>query len=345
MPPVSGERRITLREVAFAAGVSVATVSRALNDDPQISAGTRERVAATAEALGYVPDLAARSLAVRASRTFGLMIPDTTDPIHGTVVAGFEAAAHAAGYTVIIANSLGDAARERRAVREFRAHRADGLALMGSVLDLEAVAIMVRPSPVVFLNSERLKGGIPVQLPLGCLRPDEPDGIRQLVDHLADEGCRRIAYVGVRDRPGSDTVRKQAYEAIVAERFGTAPISEFSFLPGHHAELAAELRDAGVDGVIAYDDRVALHVLDGFRMVGVSVPGDVAVAGFDDIPFAAISNPRLTTVVQPAAEMGELAVAELLGAIATGEPSASRVLPVRLIVRESTQRRGSGDHA
>ncbi len=339
---MTGERRITLREVAIAAGVSVATVSRALNDDPQISGGTRERVAAAAEALGYVPNLAARSLAVRASRTFGLMIPDATDPVHGTVVAGFEAAAHAAGYTVIVANSLGDAARERRAVREFTAHRADGLALMGSVLDLEAITAMVRPSPVVFLNSERLKGGRPIQLDLGCLRPDEPDGIRQLVEHLADEGCRRIAFVGVPDRPGSNAVRQGALDTIVRERLGVAPLGPFSYLADARAKLAAELRDAGADAVVAYDDRVALGLLDGFRTIGVSVPGDVAVAGFDDIPFAAIANPRLTTVIQPAAEMGALAVAVLLGAIATGELAPTRVLPVRLAVRESTRRRAGG---
>ena len=339
---LTGERRLTLREVAIAAGVSVATASRALNDDSQISTATRERVAATAEALGYVPDLAARSLAVRASRTLALMIPDATDPIHGTVVAGFEATAHAAGYSVIVANSLGDAPRERRAVREFRAHRADGIALMGAILDLEAVAGMVRPSPVVFLNSERLLRGLPAQLALGCLRPDEPDGVRQLVDHLVDQGCRRIAFVGVADRPGSNAVREQAMRDTVLERLGTEPVGPFGWDHDSREQLAAELRDAGVDGVVGYDDRVALGLLDGFRTIGVRVPGDVAVAGFDDIPFAAISNPRLTTVGQPAAEMGELAAAELLEAITTGELAASRVLPVQLVIRESTLRLGAG---
>jgi LacI family transcriptional regulator len=335
---LSGERRITLREVAIAAGVSVATVSRALNDDPQISTATRERVAATAEALGYVPDLAARSLAVRATRTFGLMVPDAMDPIHGTVVAGFEAAAQAAGYTVIVANSLRDAGRERAAVRAFRAHRADGLALMGAVLDLETVAVMVRPSPVVFLNSERIKGGRPVELPIGCMRPDEADGIRQLVEHLVAEGCRRIGYVGVEDRPGSNLVREQAFRASILERLGHPPLAAFVWNADERERLAADLRNAGVDGVIAYDDRVALALLDALRTVGVSVPGDIAVAGFDDIPFAAISNPRLTTVGQPAYEMGALAVEELLRAIGTGELSPSRVLPVKLAVRESTLR-------
>jgi LacI family transcriptional regulator len=336
---MSGEPRITLREVAIAAGVSVATASRALHDDPQISAATRERVSATAEALGYVPDLAARSLAVRATRTFGLMVPDATDPIHGSVVAGFEAAAQAAGYAVIVSNSLLDPARERRAVREFRAHRADGLALMGAVLDLEAIATMVRPSPVVFLNSERLKGGEPVHLATGCLRPDDAGGIRQVVEHLVDEGCRRLAYVGVADRPGSDVVRERSFTETALARLGAPPLGPFAWDGEQREALASALRDAGVDGVAAYDDRVALGLLDAFRAIGVAVPDDVAVAGFDDIPFAAIANPRLTTVRQPAYEMGGLAATELLQAIETGEPTPSRIMPVPLVARESTRRR------
>ena len=333
------DRRVTLRDVAAAASVSVATVSRALNDDPQISVATRERVAATAEALGYVPDLAARSLAIRASRTFGLMVPDATDPIHGTVVAGFETAAQAAGYTVIVANSLGDAARERSAIREFTAHRADGLALMGCVLDHEVIAAIVRPSPVVFLNSERLSHGRLAERSVGCLRPDEPEGIRLLVEHLVEQGCRRFAYVGA-DRGASNAIRAGAVAAEVAARLGTEPVASLSWRPERRVDLATTLRAAGADAVIGYDDRVALSLLDGFRTIGVSVPRDVAVAGFDDIPFAEISNPRLTTVAQPASEMGEMAVDELVAAITTGRLSPSRVLPVRLVVRESSLRSG-----
>ena len=336
---MSGERRITLREVAIAAGVSVATVSRALNDDPQISLATKERVAATAEALGYVPDLAARSLAVRATKTFGLMVPDAMDPIHGTVVAGFEAAAQAVGYTVIVANSHRDPAIERRAVREFRAHRADGIALMGSMLDLEAISTMVRPSPVVFLNSERLKGGRPMDLALGCIRPDEIDVMRQVVEHLVAQGCRTMAFVGVDDRPGSNQMREMAFDNSVRDCLGVPPHEPYRWNDDHRERLAAAMRDDGVDGVVAYDDRLALELLDAFRTVGVAVPRDIAVAGFDDIPFAAISNPRLTTVGQPAHEMGALAVEELLKAISTGELSPSRVLPIYLAVRESTVRR------
>lgn len=332
------DRRVTLRDVAGAVGVSVATVSRALNDDPQISVATREGVQAAAEALGYVPDLTARSLALRASRTFGLMVPDATDPIHGTVVASFEQAAHAAGYTVIVANGLGDAGRERRAIREFSAHRAAGLALMGSVLDQHAVTALLRPSPVVFLGGERLVHARLADLAVGCLRPDEPEGIRLLVEHLVEQGCRTFAYVGA-DRGASNAIRGDAVAAEVQARLGAEPLAPLSWMADRRVDLARRLSEAGVDAVLAYDDLVALGLLDGFRTIGVAVPRDVAVVGFDDIPFAAISNPRLTTVAQSAGEMGSMAVDELLAALASGSLAPSRVLPVRLVVRESSVRR------
>lgn len=331
-------RRVTLRDVARVTGVAVSTASRALQDDPQISAGTRERVQATAEALGYVPDLAARSLSLGASRTFGLLVPDATDPIHGSVVTGFEQAAHGAGYTTIVANSLGDIDRERRAIRGFAAHRVDGLALMGCYLDLTAVRATVRPSPVVFMNTERLSRGQRADLPEGCLRPDEEDGVRALVRHLVDQGCRRLAYVQF-GRGAANVTRAAAFSAEVAALLGYDPGPTYAWRPDDRAGIAAELRDAGIDGVLGYDDRVALGLLDGFRAIGVAVPRDIAVAGFDDIPFAEISNPRLTTVVQPAAEMGAIAVGVLLRAIETAEVGPSSVLPVTLVVRESTLRR------
>lgn len=335
---MSTENRVTLRDVAEAAGVSVATVSRSINDDPQISAATRERVAALADQLGYVPDAAARSLAVRSSRTFGLLITDSTDPVHGTLISGFERAAQAAGYTVIVANSGGDAGRERRALREFLAHRADGIAIMGTVLEHEPTVARVRPSPVVFLNPERLKRGEIASLPTGCLRPDDADGIRQVVEHLVAEGYGAFAFV-TGDRPASGHVRAEALQRRVRELTGRDLVAVLTWDALNRGALARALANAGADAVVGFDDRVALGLLDAFRLIGRRVPDDVAVVGFDDIPFAELSNPRLTTVSQPAGEMGAMAVELLLDAISTGTLAPSRTLPVRLVVRESSVRR------
>ena len=310
---------------------------RSLNDDPQISAGTRERVAAAADLLGYVPDAAARSLAIRSSRTFGLLVPDATDPVHGVLIAGFELAAQAAGYAVLVANSGGDAGRERRAIREFTAHRADGVALMGSVMDPEGI-VARSPSPIVFLNSERMANGQPAVLSTGCMRPDDLDGMRQVAEHLVEQGCRTFAFVAG-DRPASGRFRTEALRAEVRARLGTDLAVDLTWDAGRRVEIARQLTDLGVDAVVSYDDRVALGLLDAFRSIGRRVPADVAVVGFDDIPFAELSNPRLTTVRQPASAMGALAVELLLGAIDTGSLAPSRTMPVQLVVRETSIRR------
>jgi DNA-binding LacI/PurR family transcriptional regulator len=335
--------RVTLREVAAAAGVAMSTVSRSLSGDAQISDATRERVTAVAEAMGYVPDAAARSLAVRSSRTLALLLPDATDPVHGVVIAAVERAAEAEGYTVIVANSGGEAQRERQAIREFTAHRADGIVVMGSVLDPEAVAALLRPSPVVFLNSERLgRDGDPTMLPAGCFRPDERDGMRQVAEHLVAGGRRRIAFVQA-ERPATGPLRVRALrEALAAlpsgggARGGTAVVAEIAYDPDARVDVARHVAASGADAVVCYDDRVAIGLLDAFRTLEVRVPDEMAVVGFDDIPFAELANPRLTTVNQPAAEMGAIAIAALTDAIATGSLARSRTLPVRLVVREST---------
>jgi DNA-binding LacI/PurR family transcriptional regulator len=329
-------RHITLRDIARLAGVSPATVSRSLRDDHQISEATRVRVSEIADRLGYVPDAAARSLAIRASRAFGLLVPDSTDPLHGQVVAGFERAADEAGYAVIVADGLGRASREGRAIREFVAHRADGIAAWGSVLDPDSVLAMAGPSPVVMVSSERLTpDGVPPDPPTGALRTDEQDGIRQVIEHLVGGGRRRIGYVGA-PRGGSNHVRREAVRDEVAARLGSPAVMLPEWAPGEQAMISERVVEGDLDAVVCYDDRVALHLLDGLRSLGVAVPGGVAVTGFDDIAFAAISNPRLTTIAQPAFDMGGLAVAWLLAAIGGAGLPASTRLPVRLVVRESS---------
>ena len=170
-------RRVTLVDLAEHASVSVATVSRALSGDPQISEATQSRIRQIAADLKYVPNVAARSLVLQSTATFGLMTPDVTDPIHGQVVTGFQQQAAEHDYSVILSNGFWDADVERRALREFAAHRVAGVVVMGSVLPQTEVRRLLSPSPVLFIGSEHVpsKGG-ELDLPRGCLRPDDHDG-------------------------------------------------------------------------------------------------------------------------------------------------------------------------
>ncbi|MGQ0572133.1 MAG: LacI family DNA-binding transcriptional regulator, partial [Armatimonadota bacterium] len=309
-----------------------------------ISLRTRKRVARAAHRLGYVPNQAARSLVTRASRTLGLMIPDVTDPIHGQVVTGFEQEAAASGYTVIMANGFADPARERRAVQFFLAHRTDGIALMGSVMRPQRIRTLVRPTHIAFINGEYAdRDGRPSDLPAGCIRSDDPSGIDAVVRHLMDTGYRRIVYLSG-PRGASNTIRRNAALRALRTAGVTGDVVEGPGRGDHDASpgvLAAQLARDRPDAVICYDDKLALRTIDALRALEIAIPDDIGVVGFDDIPFAGISNPRLTTVAQRSEEMGRLVVTMLRRAIETGEMPPSVRLPVRLIVRESTLRHGA----
>src|SRR6266849_1625783 len=330
-------RRATLADVAQVAGVSPATVSRALKDDRRISLKTREVVARAAEQLSYVPNQAARSLVMRATRTLGLLVPDVTDPLHGQIIAAFEQEATGRGYSVSIANGQTDPARERRSIEGFTAQRADGVALVGSILRQREIVEALHPTPVVFINSEHLSlASQGADLPNGCIRADEARGVEGLVRHLVEQGCRRLGYFTGPSTASNVTRRVVAARAVQAAARDT--------------DVEPRLRQytAGPDGwrsgkslatPILQDRSHPLAVIDALRDVNLRVPADVAVVGFDDIPFAALANPRLTTVAQPSGEMGRLAAAMLLEALEHGQIPPSVTLPVELMIRESSLRR------
>lgn len=335
-PGGPGRRRTTLADIARLVGVSEATVSRALRDDPQISEQTRQRAQQVANDLEYVPNVAARNLASRQSRTLGLMVPDVTDPMHAGVVSGFESVASSQGYTVIVLNSQRDPHREARAMRELRAHQAAGVAFCGLVTDTGVALAAVRPSPAVFVGPEGLRSpSIPTTT--GHVLAAEADGMRQLVHHLADTGRQRISYLAGPPM-ASDKVRRGAITETL-ESLGLEPrLREFPAATdwdgyGRIVELVARERP---EALVCYDDRAALMLLSALREHGIRVPDDVAVTGFDDIPFARLANPQLTTVAQPIEAMGQRAARMLLDGIRTGRIPETEVFPVELMVREST---------
>lgn len=342
--PAAGRRRARLADIARILGVSEATVSRALRDDPQISQRTRDLVREVADDLQYVPNLAARSLASRTSRTLGLMIPDVTDPMHGLVVSGFEAVAAEQGYTVIVLNGLRDPERETRGMRELRARQADGVAFCATITDPATAIAATRPGPAVFISPE----GASRQrdrslLAAGCLTTDDEKGMRDLVTHLHATGRTVLSYVGG-SGIASDRIRRQAI-ASTLERLGHEPrLREYA--PSRTWEdftrIVELVERERPEALVCYDDRAALNLMAALRERGVRVPDDVAVTGFDDIPFARIANPTLTTVAQPAVEQGGTAASMLLAAIESGELPMSVTLPVRLVVRESSTPSSAG---
>lgn len=327
------------------AGTSEATASRALKDDPRIGEATRATVRAAAQKLGYVPNAAARSLRAKRTHILGLLLDDLADLVHGKVAAGFEEAAASKGYAVFIMTGLHDAEREQRALRAFVEHRADGVVLASSVSDPRQVYRSIPAERVVFVQPDYpalADGKEPPER--GVLRSDDADGVAQAVRHLAAQGHVRIAYVGPASG-ASGTLRRTAAASTLVE-LGLPPLRVVETgVDGWRdpSDAAGELAADPPDAVVVYDDKLALALLDALRKRDVEVPRDMAVAGFDGTIPALQSRPRLTTVAVPSVELGRRAVEMLTTGLHDGAMPPSEVLPVSLVVGESTPRRAGAD--
>ena len=345
LPGDGRRRRILLKDVAQRANVSGSTASRALADDPRISPATSEAVKAAALELHYVPNAAARSLRVRRTRTLGLLLPDLRDPVHGQVASAFEREARHAGYGVMVVAGERDLVRERLALRIFSEHGTDGVAVVSSVMSPRELRERVDPDRLMLVwpDHHTMPRRVGPAIP-GVIQTDDASGVAAAVNHLVDNGARRFGYVesGVR---ASNTIRAETVAATLRARGIDEPVRAFNGpidpvrpLGELAAEIAADLPDA----LVCYDDQVALALMDALRDVGVRIPDDLGVVGFDGIPFAGIANPRLTTVAVPSSEMGRVAAASLVQAIHDGVLPEGVVLPVELVVRESTRSMARG---
>lgn len=327
-----------LADVARAAGISESTASRALKDDPRIGEATRAAVRAAAASLGYVPNAAARSLRAKRTQILGLLLDDLADPTHGEVAAGFEAAAAEEGFVVFIMTGFHEADRERRALRTFIEHRADGICLASCVIDPAEVYGALPAERVVFVQPDSVSLADGADAPArGSIRSDDHQGVTALVRHLVERGYSRIAYVGA-GATASDLLRRAAATEAMADhgiellRVHDAGRSGWC----DPAAVAGKLADDRPDAVICYDDKLALAVVDALRGVGLEVPADIAVVGFDGIPLAYRARPRLTTVAVPSSDIGRRAVEMLVAAARDGDMPRSEMQPVALVVGEST---------
>lgn len=333
-------RRVLLKDVADSANVSGSTASRALADDRRISLATRLAVKAAAAELQYVPNAAARSLRMRRTQTLGLLVPDLRDPVHGQIASAFEQEARQLGFSVFVVAGENELADERLALSVFAEHRTDGVAIVSGVISPKEAIGRVDPDRLVLVQPDHRS--LPRRAgPLfpGVIQTDDASGITAAVEHLIDRGYRRIGYV--EGRPGATNTGRAEIVASTLRGHGirtalrTFPAPRDAWRDP--AELAATIGSDLPDALVCYDDKLALALMDALRGLGVRVPDDLGIVGFDDIPFAAISNPRLTTVSIPSALMGRTAAASLISTLEVGTLPEGMLLPLELVVRESTR--------
>jgi LacI family transcriptional regulator len=304
-----------MRDVALRSGVSVATVSNVLHNTAPVAIPTRTRVLAAIEELGYRQNEVARSLKRQTTHTLGVAIPDALNPFHASVALEVERRAHRDGFAVLVAETQNDPETEAAQVRALVGRRVDGVIFpavtAGSAIPSE---LLDRGIPVVVVSFEAQDAR------LGMIVVDEAAAMDGVVEHLVSLGHRRIAFLHSGAHEEQVETRPEAMRAALGRR-GLAPAAG--------VELAT--------AVCCTNDVVAIAVIDELERRGRRVPQDVSVVGFDDIPLAGHRRIDLTTVRQPALEMGGLAAEMVLSAIAERRHAAARiVMPTELIVRGST---------
>jgi DNA-binding LacI/PurR family transcriptional regulator len=317
-------RAVTLHDVAREAGVAVSTVSRALSNPDRVSARTREHVRAVATRLGYRPNRIAQALPSGRTRMLALLVPDITNPHNFGLVRGAEAQAAAAGYTLVLGDTQESAERES-AHADRLGSAVDGFVLISSRLPDDELRELRRRHPVVLFNRE-LEDFPSVVL-------DSVDGSRQVVEHLVALGHRRLAYLGGPASAWMDAERRRSLSADAA-RAGAeiTRLGPFSPTLDGGAAAADVGLGSGATAFVAFNDLLAIGILQRLERRGVDVPGRISVVGFDDIFGSDFCHPPLTTVTSPAEQAGRMLIDMLLGTCAPGRA----VLPTPLHVRDST---------
>lgn len=328
---------IGLRDVAGRAGVSVGTVSNALNRPELVSAPTAARVSAAVEELGYVPNFAARQLKAGRSDALGLSVINIANPFFADLVFGAEEAAIAAGYSIIVGNGFDSTERESRYLDLFQRQRLDGILLAPVEYREEPLQqLRRRRVPVVLVDHRHPRGQF------SSVSVDNQLGGRIATQALLDSGCRHLAFIGGPDVRQQMVERLQGFREVAdAAGVRTTRIDTDTLntrLGREIADRIADLPDADrPDGIFAGNDHLALGLLQGLVGRGLRVPEDIALVGYDDIEFAGAAVVPLTSVRQPAREMGARAVELLLHHLGGAtEVIEARFVP-ELIVRASTR--------
>jgi LacI family transcriptional regulator len=338
------KRRPTQADVAKAAGVSQAVVSYVLNDNQtvSISPGTRQRVHAAIAGLGYVPNTAARSLRSHRTFTIAAIIPDIANPYYPAFVRGIQDVALADGYDVLTYNTDGERDIELQALDAARRGRVDGLIVTPFHLTMDDILPILRDGTPMTLLGELETDGRATHLPLDAVSVPGEAAAREVVNYLIDRGHTHIGMIaGMTSTPPRET-RVLGYRRALAEHH--LPLEEilirggdFTEAGGYEAMRELIALDPRPTAVFAANDLMAMGAMVACREAGISVPGDIALAGFDNIPAARLVHPALTTLDQQANQSGRRA-AELLLTRLNGVfsgPNRSERLGFTLVVRES----------
>lgn len=324
-----------IQQVAKRAKVSTATVSRVLNGSPNVREKTSAHVRSVIAEMNYVPNTHARSLRVGRTRMFGLIVSDINNPFFPELIDAFEALAAQQGIDVIFMHTNYDPKRLQSCIRRMVERSVDGIAVMTSEVDEEALQMAPERVPLVLMNqpgfSEKYRN-VPVEY---------STGFREALEHLRELGHTEIGFISGPSTLSSAKRRHQEW-ALAMKRL-KLPVREEWVATGDMrveggGRAMAELMalDRRPTAVLTSNDLMAVGALQAASHAGLSVPGDISIIGFDDLPIASMVMPPLTTIQLPRREIASNAFASLLKAAQRGVVANSETVHPRLIVRQST---------
>jgi len=329
-----GSGRVTSHEVAQGAGVSQSTVSRVFSGDQRLTAATRERVLEVARGLGYKPNAIARSLITRRTQIIGLVASYMTNPFFPTVLQAFTQRLHELGWRVLLFTA-GTSEDVDELLPEVLAYQVDGLIIVTASLSSQMTReALGRGIPVVLFNRYAPGSGASA---VSCANYE---GGRLVADALLDAGHKRLAYITGREDTSTNVDRQQGFLERLSERGASCRVEtgNFTYQGGFEAALRLLGCEDRPDAIFCANDITALGALDAARKLGIQVPDQLSVIGFDDIPMAQWAAYDLTTVRQPVEAMIEASVELLLERVNNANlGSVLKFLPGTLVKRGSAR--------
>ena len=333
-------RFITIKDIAQQSGLSVITVSRALSGTGYVRKETKEKILQIAEELGYTKNSAASSLRTRMTKILGVVVVDNSNPFYAEVVKGIEIEARRNGYSIILVNTDRNYENEVNAINTLLQRRVDGLIITAVQQKTDDIAELVkRHIPNVILGS-RLEG-----IKTNYIYSDDEDGGYKAATHLIDLGKRNILLFNGMKYKYAARMREKGVKKAVAKVKAKTDVSLHVYRTIEGFENAYQsfkstfsnlsIQGIDIDAIICYNDIYAYAVIKYLNELGVRIPDEIAIVGFDDLPFSSILNPPLTTISVDKMRLGMEAFKALIKSIEDGT-LADIVLPVELVRRKTT---------
>ncbi len=323
-----------ITDVAKRAGVSVATVSRVLNSSPSVSDKTREKVLGVIDEMGYNPNGIARNLRMQQTKIIIVILPSITNSFFAKVVRGIEDMGHIKGYNVLLCTTGNIKERELLYLDMLKSRQADGVIFMTSTLAKEELEEFGRLYPCVQCNEYIECDNIPY------VSIDNIKAAQEVTEHLIALGHKSIAMIS-EPTTVSAAMREKGYKNVIERHNIKSSIIEYgnySFNSGYKAAKKILEKDKSVTAIFSVSDIMALGAMRACMDMGLKIPEEMAVAGFDNVKMSTMFRPELTTISQPQNQLGETAAGMLIEKIEnSGKTPENIFMPHRLIIRESTK--------